>query len=70
MMKNYAKQEFLKQSIRKKRQLRMKKNSSRARGGLPGAVDLQKSIVFNNDLPRYLFEVMMLITLFGLMALS
>jgi hypothetical protein len=70
MMKNYAKQNFLKQSSRKNYQGAWRNKTSRARGGLPGAVDLQKSIVFNNDLPRYLFEVMMLITLFGLMALS
>ena len=69
-MKNYAKQEFLKQSIRKKRQLRMEINSSRAREGLPGKVNIQNSLVFSEDLPYVFAGAMMLITLFGLMALS
>jgi hypothetical protein len=69
-MKNYAKQEFLKQPAAKKPLARIREKTSRARGGLPGKVNVQNNIVFNEDLPYMFAGAMMLITLFGLMALS
>ena len=69
-MRNYAKQEFLKESKRKKPLARMEKNTSRARGGIPGKVNIQNSLVFSEDLPYMFAGALMLLTLFGLMALS
>jgi hypothetical protein len=69
-MKNYAKQEFLKQPASKKPLARVCKNTSRAHKGLPGKVNIQNSLVFSEDLPYVFAGALMLLTLFGLMALS
>jgi hypothetical protein len=69
-MRNYAKQEFLKQPASKKPLARIREKTSRAHEGLPGKVNIQNSLVFSEDLPYVFAGFMMLITLFGLMAMS